>query len=285
MREPIDALRSFKKYVAMALGDDWEVRLAYEEGTFTRPFCRVETAGDAIESGGRYEGETVLAVQALCHPAEQATADEAVIEAERVRGVLRAAFRVGAGAIPPPSAVQAALYSGALAAGTYSYRVTARTRFGESVPTPAVSVALALPGGVELAWTAAPGARGYRVYRGPAGAERVLADVVEPELIDDGTRRTGALVRAQGTGTLGQPYSVPLWNWNGVAFEASSSARLEPDFMRVRGLTTNRIADPTDPVRQAVVAAMRLAWRSAGARPPERAQLDEVVVAGLDVVP
>lgn len=259
--------------------DVWETRLAYEEGTFTRPFCRVETAGDALESGGRYEGETVLPVQVLCHPLERATADEAVLEAERVRGILRHAFRVGAGAIPPPTAPTAVLAVGALAAGTYSYRVTSRSRFGESVPSAAVSRVLSAPGGVQLAWTAPPGSRGFRVYRGPAGAERALADVTAATFLDDGSRQVGALVRALATGTLGQSYSVPLWDWDGVAFESSSTARLEPDFMRVRGLTSDRIADPTDPVRQAVVVGMRLAWRSAGVRPAERATLTDVVVS------
>lgn len=281
MREPIDALRSLKKYVAMALehDDDWEVRLAYEDGTFERPFARVEAAGDAAESGNRYEGELVMPVQILAHPRERVTADESILEAERVRSLLRQAFRVGAGAIPAPATPTPVAGTGGLPASSYRYRVTTCTRFGESVPSPAAVVALATTGGVSLTWPEVPGARAYRVYRGPsAGSERVVAEVLTGEFVDDGSRNLGALVREVGTGTLGQPWSVPLWNWDGVAFEATTTARLEPDYLRVRGLTSTRVGDPSDPVRQAAVCAMRVAWRAAGVSPVDRAALTQIIV-------
>ena len=295
MREPIDALRSIKKYVSdvLAADDDWEVRLAYEDGTFDRPFCRIETAGDAAESGGRYEGEIVMPVQVLCHPRECSTADESILEAERVRSLLRRAFRIGAGAIPPPGVVAAEDADGALAAGTYRYRVTTRTRFGESAPTSplVVTVVPTLPtplpaelaGGVRLTWPAVPGASAYRIYRGTtAGTERILAEipaeVLTPTFVDDGTRNTGALVRLEGVGTLGQPWSVPLWDWDDVPFEESTSARLQPDYLRVRGLTTNRVGDTSDPVRQAAIAAMRLAWRAVAVVPVARQPLTQIIV-------
>jgi hypothetical protein len=281
MREPIDCLRSLKKYVAMALATDdyWEVRLAYEDGTFERPFCRVEAAGDAAETGNRYDGEIVMPVQILAHPREKVTADESILEAERVRSILRRAFRVGAGAIPAPTGVLATAAAGALPAGTYRYRVTTRTRFGESAPTTAGVLTLASTGGAHVTWNAVAGARAYRVYRGTvAGSERVMAEVLTPELVDDGTRNLGAVVRATGIGTLGQPWSVPLWDWEDVAFEASTTIRLEPDYMRVRGLTTTRIGDPSDPVRQSAVCAMRLAWRVLAFSPADRAPLTQVIV-------
>lgn len=281
MREPIDALRSLKKYVAMALAadDDWEVRLAYEDGTFERPFARVEIAGDVAEAGNRYEGELVMPVQILAHPRERVTADESVLEAERVRSLLRRAFRVGAGAIPAPAAPTPVTGAGSLPAATYRYRVTTRTRFGESVPSPARVVTLLATSGVTLTWPEVPGAHAYRIYRGAsAGTERVVAEVLTAEFVDDGTRNLGALVREVGTGTLGQPWSVPLWDWDDVAFEATTTVRLEPDYLRVRGLTSSRVGDPSDPVRQAAVCAMRLAWRSAGVSPANRAELTQIVV-------
>lgn len=281
MREPIDALRSLKKYVALTLADDddWEIRLAYEDGTFERPFCRVESAGDAAEAGGRYDGEIVLPVQILCHPREQLTADESILEAERVRSILRRAFRIGAGAIPAPAAPVLAADAGALPAATYIYRVTALTRFGESAASPSASITLPATGGVALSWAAVPGTRCYRVYRGVvAGSERVMAEVLDPELLDDGGRNLGAIVNAAGRGTLGQPMSVPLWDWDDVAFEDTTRARLEPDFMRVRGLTTNRVGDDSDPIRQTAVIGMRLAWRASVLTPAQRAMLTDVIV-------
>lgn len=41
MRSPVDALRSVKRYVALAVGPDWEVRLSSEKGVFARPYARV----------------------------------------------------------------------------------------------------------------------------------------------------------------------------------------------------------------------------------------------------
>lgn len=41
MRTTTDGLRSVKRYVSLALGPDWEVRLSNEKGAFRRPFARV----------------------------------------------------------------------------------------------------------------------------------------------------------------------------------------------------------------------------------------------------
>jgi hypothetical protein len=41
MRSSLDALRSLNRYVALTLGDEWEVRLSTEKGTFNRPYARV----------------------------------------------------------------------------------------------------------------------------------------------------------------------------------------------------------------------------------------------------
>jgi hypothetical protein len=143
---------------------------------------------------------------------------------------------------------------------------------------------------VNLTWPAVSGASRYRIYRGTtAGTERILADipaeVLTPTFVDDGTRNTGALVREEGVGTLGQPWCVPLWDWEGVAFEDTTTARLQPDYLRVRGLTTNRLGDAGDPVRQAAIAAMRVAWRAVAVVPVARTPLAEIIVGQPTVPP
>lgn len=95
MRSEVDALRSLAKYVYYALGDEWEVRLAFEEGTFKRPFARVGFAGRAVVSGPAHTIDVTQAFNVLCHPVEKTLADEALLEAGRIVGVLNRLFSVG----------------------------------------------------------------------------------------------------------------------------------------------------------------------------------------------
>jgi hypothetical protein len=96
MRTPTDALRSFKKYVSMALGPEWEIRLSGEEGVFSRPFARVGTAAPAsFAAHGPLHVEVTQSMNVLCHPVEMPTGDEARMEAARVQTLLMQAFMVG----------------------------------------------------------------------------------------------------------------------------------------------------------------------------------------------
>lgn len=100
MRTPGDALRSFKRHLALTLGAEWEVRLTGEEGTFSRPFARVGTVGAARLAGqSAYMAEWVLTFNVVAHPVERETADEARLEAERVRQLVFVALR-GQPALP-----------------------------------------------------------------------------------------------------------------------------------------------------------------------------------------
>jgi hypothetical protein len=96
MRNSIDAIRSLKKYAALALGSDWEVRLTGEEGAFKRPFCRVgeSTPGTEQHIGARLI-EKRQTFNLLCYPVEKSKPEEAKIEANRVRDLLSTAFSVG----------------------------------------------------------------------------------------------------------------------------------------------------------------------------------------------
>jgi hypothetical protein len=84
MRSSEDALRSLKRYVAEALGGSWEVRLADEEGVFSRPFAMVWESGPAPE--------TSRGVLGVPLGAEQAKG-----QALAAQELLREAFLVGVG--------------------------------------------------------------------------------------------------------------------------------------------------------------------------------------------
>lgn len=79
MRTPLDALRSTKRYVAIALGDTWEVRLAVEKGTFNRPYAQIfqiPSIQPFTESWHVTRIQTVH--QVMAYPAPGATAEESL---------------------------------------------------------------------------------------------------------------------------------------------------------------------------------------------------------------
>jgi hypothetical protein len=92
-----DALRSVKRYVAVALGDDWEVRISREEGAFARPFARVwQVAGTTYPlTGGRWVADMVQPFVVAAYPEQGRNPDEALLKAQRVENCLYRAFRVG----------------------------------------------------------------------------------------------------------------------------------------------------------------------------------------------
>lgn len=93
MRTPNDSLRSMKRYVALALGPDWEVRLSSEKGTFNRPYARVALVPSMEFSTVRLPQTQIIAsftITAL--PVPGVTADESQVEAMRVADLLWSAF-------------------------------------------------------------------------------------------------------------------------------------------------------------------------------------------------
>ena len=97
MRTRTDAIRSLKKYTALALGDEWEVRMTDEEGAFKRPFCRVgaiPTGGSVRMEGARFM-RTTQRFALVAYPIEKATPDEARLEAARVEELFMLAFGQG----------------------------------------------------------------------------------------------------------------------------------------------------------------------------------------------
>lgn len=92
-----DALRSVKRYVAVALGDEWEVRLSREEGAFKRPFCRVwQVAGTEYPlTGGRFLADMTQPFVIAAYPPRGRDPDHALLGAQKVENTLYRAFRVG----------------------------------------------------------------------------------------------------------------------------------------------------------------------------------------------
>ena len=95
-RTPVDALRSLKRYVAVALGDDWEVRLSREEGAFERPFARVVQAGAALyPKGGQFLSDVIQPFSVYAYPPSAATPDAALLIAQQTEDALYRAFQAG----------------------------------------------------------------------------------------------------------------------------------------------------------------------------------------------
>lgn len=97
------------------------------------------------------------------------TIPRAVINGE---GLLTNGFFTTLGAVTTPPAGSTATgstASGSLAAGTYSYKLTGRTFYGESLPSSAVSATNGSTGQVSIAFTTPSGARGVNIYRKAPG--------------------------------------------------------------------------------------------------------------------
>lgn len=162
MRSTTDVRRSLQKYVAEALGSDWEVRSDDEQGMVTLPFCRVRRSAPTTMSGPSHTTDSVISFALHCTPVPAKTSADAYDEAERIEELLVRGFRVGVGA--------------------------------------------------------------------------------------------------------GRPARVPLYNYETIPPDNTSTIRGYADYMRVEQLTTQQLPDPDDPNCVNVVADLRLAWRRPGFR-------------------
>jgi hypothetical protein len=80
--------------------------------------------------------------------------------------------------LPPTSESATVGTGGSLAAGTYSYGVTALTPTGETKVSPVHAYTVAAGGKVALKWAGPVGATGYRIYRGPDASHLQLLATV-----------------------------------------------------------------------------------------------------------
>ena len=95
--------------------------------------------------------------------------------------------------------------TGTLAAGTWSYRVSATDAYGETLASTAVTVTLGAPGGAISTWGAVTGAATYKVYRGVSGSELLLATVTAPTVT---YTDNGSITPSGALPTLNTTYSL-----------------------------------------------------------------------------
>jgi len=95
MRTSIDVMRSLKRYVALALGEAWEVRLLVEEGTFGRPAAQIMEATGQTLTGPFHSVDAIQTFMVHAFPVERETVMESLLGAAEVEETLLRAFRMG----------------------------------------------------------------------------------------------------------------------------------------------------------------------------------------------
>lgn len=95
MRQERDVLRSLRRYFALILGDQWEVRQWSDEGSFEPPYARVAPAGQAIYTSRRVYTDIVMPVQVHLYPPPQISSSAAMDVAWDLREVVVQAVEVG----------------------------------------------------------------------------------------------------------------------------------------------------------------------------------------------
>jgi len=276
-----DVIRSLKRYIAHALGEEWEVRLWDEEGTFHRPFARVAKVGAKLMTGPVVHYDNVQPCAIHAYPVEQPSVEEAIINAERVEALLETAFRVGIAyddpLMPPPSVICVGFAEGGeLAADTYVYKLSAVNASGESLPQGEVSaVVTGTTSRIELAWTPAAGATSYRIYRGATPiTTTLLAEVIGTTYEDLGDVVPGVTEPPETTSATATirsaPMRVPLYDYEDVPVKgtgATSDRREVHDYIRVIDLSINKLHDPVDDRLVTLVCDARVGWRQRGRVP------------------
>lgn len=66
---------------------------------------------------------------------------------------------------------------------------------------------------------------------------------------------------------LGKPNRIPLYNYDAIAKDAPATAvnRQAQDYIRLGGVTTNPVADPSDQRKQTLLVAFTVTWRGIAA--------------------
>lgn len=114
---------------------------------------------------------------------------------------------------------------GTLAAGTYSYRVTAVMNGTESGPSTAkTQVTTGATSTVTITWTAVGGAGSYKVYGRTGGSELLMATVTAPtvQFIDDGSLTPAGALPAASSGLVSLKSGPNTPNKTGIALATAS---------------------------------------------------------------
>lgn len=97
MRTKLDAMRSLARYISECLGEDWDVGVFAEQGTFSRPAVAVRTAGPMLTAGARHTLDNTLPVAIYAYPEEGESVEGGFTNAHAVEDLLWQAFNVGIG--------------------------------------------------------------------------------------------------------------------------------------------------------------------------------------------
>ncbi len=121
--------------------------------------------------------------------------------------------------VATPTSVAAVPTGGAMAAGTYGYRVVAQQVVASgakavSAASTQVSLTLAAPGGVTVSWARVANATTYYVYREATGASTQFWSTTSTSFVDDGT-----------AGTVGTPGGPTFWSVKNL-FELKNAQRV-----------------------------------------------------------
>jgi hypothetical protein len=98
MRTEIDAINSVKRYMALCLGDTWEVRLWSDEGSFAAPLAKIAASGPLTSTRrGRGITDVALPLQVFLFPVVADSVSGAMANAYRLREIIFQAIDVGLG--------------------------------------------------------------------------------------------------------------------------------------------------------------------------------------------
>lgn len=95
MRTSQDVLMSVKRYMALALGPEWEVRLWSDEGSFKPPLARVSESAPTQYDSRRVATDLTQAMQVHCYAHPKDTVSESLRDARAVQEKLTVAVEVG----------------------------------------------------------------------------------------------------------------------------------------------------------------------------------------------
>lgn len=276
MRTTLDAARSIKRYLALGLGPEWEVRLNAEEGAYQRPFCRIDLVGSTTFQNAGPNGspsELDLTVALILYPEASESPDESLLKAIECEELIFQMTNVGVAYLSAPTSLTAVKSSGGTLTGSHRYVVCAVNRYGKTLPSGAASVT-GVNGKVTLTWEAIPDAVVYQVFRGTAGSERFLASTATASYVDNGSVSVTAdtTLPTENTAKISGPMRIPLYDYSGVGIAegVTDAARPEGSFMRItEPPSVSRMVDQYDENSWAVAANIRLSWRRSGVVPSD----------------
>lgn len=275
MRTTLDAARSIKRYIALGLGEEWEVRLNVEEGAYKRPFCRVDLVGSTTfaQSGTQY-ADLDLTAALILYPSESSTANEALFKAMAAEEKLFQITNFGEAYLPAPANLEATKQQTGSLEGDFRYRVCAKNRYGKTLASAPLIVS-GVNGRVKLKWVGYPEATSYQVFRADPsvqdGREPFLMETDDEQTIDctiydDGSIEPTPGTRPQriNTAKISAPMRIPLYDYYGLDANtgASDLRRQRNDYLRiVEPPSVSRMVDEHDDLMWAVAANIRMSWR------------------------